>query len=166
MCGIFAYKGNGNAAEIVFNGLKKLEYRGYDSWGIAFKEDSEIKIIKKAGRIEDFREKLPAKSHFAIGHTRWATHGSVTEENAHPHLSNNKNIAVIHNGIIENYAELKEFLIKNGYKFISQTDTEVIPNLIQYNMKNNNFEDAVKNTLKKLEGSFAIAAISRDSENI
>ena len=166
MCGIFAYKGNGNAAEIVFNGLKKLEYRGYDSWGIAFKEDSEIKVIKRVGRIENFKENIQTKSHFAIGHTRWATHGSVTEENAHPHLSNNKNIAVIHNGIIENYAELKEFLIKNGYKFISQTDTEVIPNLIQYNMKNNNFEDAVKNTLKKLEGSFAIAAISRDSENI
>ncbi|MBU4284014.1 MAG: glutamine--fructose-6-phosphate transaminase (isomerizing), partial [Nanoarchaeota archaeon] len=166
MCGIFAYKGNGNATEIVFNGLKKLEYRGYDSWGMAFKEDSNIKIIKRVGRIEDFKEKLSSKSHFAIGHTRWATHGSVTEANAHPHLSNNKKIAVIHNGIIENYAELKKFLIKNGYKFISQTDTEVIPNLIQYNMKNNNFEDAVKNTLKKLEGSFAIAIINKDSENI
>ena len=166
MCGIFAYKGNGNAAEIVFNGLKKLEYRGYDSWGMAFKQDSEIKIIKRVGRIEDFKEKLPAKSHLAIGHTRWATHGSVTEANAHPHLSNNKKIFVIHNGIIENYQELKEFLIKKGYKFISQTDTEVIPNLIQYNMKNHDFEDAVKNTLKKLEGSFAIAVINKDSENI
>ena len=166
MCGIFAYKGKGNATEIVFNGLKKLEYRGYDSWGMAIKEDSEINIIKKVGKIEDFKEKLPNKSHFAIGHTRWATHGSVTETNAHPHLSNNKKIAVIHNGIIENYEELKEFLIKKGYKFISQTDTEVIPNLIQDNMENCNFEDAVKNTLKKLEGSFAIVAISKDSENI
>ena len=166
MCGIFAYKGKGNATEIVFNGLKKLEYRGYDSWGMAFKQDSKINIIKKVGRIENFKEKLPSQTHFAIGHTRWATHGSVTEANAHPHLSNNKKIAVIHNGIIENYEELKNFLIKKGYKFISQTDTEVIPNLIQYNMKDNNFENAVKNTLKKLEGSFAIAAINKDSENI
>jgi len=166
MCGIFAYKGKGNAAEIVFNGLKKLEYRGYDSWGMAFKQNSKIDIIKRVGRIEDFKEKLPIKSHLAIGHTRWATHGSVTETNAHPHLSNNKKIAVIHNGIIENYIGLKEFLIKKGYKFKSETDTEVIPNLIQENMKNSGFEEAVKKTLKKLEGSFAVVVINNDSENI
>ncbi len=165
MCGIFAYKGNGNAAEIVLNGLKKLEYRGYDSWGMAFKQDSKINIIKRVGRIGDFRENFP-KSHLAIGHTRWATHGSVTEANAHPHLSNNKKIFVIHNGIIENYAELKESLIKKGYKFKSETDTEVIPNLIQENMKSSGFEDAVKKALKRLEGSFAIAAINNDSENV
>jgi glucosamine--fructose-6-phosphate aminotransferase (isomerizing) len=166
MCGIFAYKGKRNATKTVFEGLKKLEYRGYDSWGMAFKKENKIQVIKKIGKIADFNGKLPEDADYAMGHTRWATHGKVNESNAHPQLSNNKKIAVIHNGIIDNYIKLKGILIGKGYTFKSHTDTEVIPNLIQENMKNNDFETAVKKSLKKFEGSFAIVAIEQDSNKI
>lgn len=164
MCGIIGYKGNKNATEIAIEGLKKLEYRGYDSWGIALK-NKEINLIKKVGKIGDFSNvsKLN-KSKIAIGHTRWATHGKVTEENAHPHISCDKKIAVVHNGIIENFQELKKELEKK-HKFVSGTDTEVIPHLIEENMKLG-FEEAVKKTLKRLEGNYAIVAIHQDEEKI
>lgn len=167
MCGIIGYKGSRNANEIVIKGIKKLEYRGYDSWGFAYK-DSKIKFHKQVGRIGDFSTRnLKEKSNIAIAHTRWATHGAVTAKNAHPHLSNNKEIAVAHNGIVENYQELREFLKKKGFKFISETDTEIIPNLIQYFMKKGSKpKDAVRKALNKLEGSFAIVAIFKNSSQI
>src|SRR3989338_5749721 len=152
MCGIFGYIGKKNPAEIVVNGLKKLEYRGYDSWGIAIKNRSNnSNNPNKQSNVSIFHEKhvgkignasLPHKSlshkeeifsefnnnetAIGIGHTRWATHGGVTEQNAHPHFSCDKGIAVVHNGIIENFDSLKKLLIKEGHKFSSQTDTEVI----------------------------------------
>ena len=169
MCGIIGYKGSRNANEVVVKGLKRLEYRGYDSWGIVAKEDSKFNVFKKVGKIGDFSfEDLNfKKTNAAIGHTRWATTGAVTQKNAHPHLSQNNKIAVVHNGIIENYQELREELIKKGYKFISETDTEVIPQYIQYFMDNGkDFFDATKAALKKTEGYFAIAAINKDSSDI
>lgn len=164
MCGIICYKGKKNATEIVTDGLKRLEYRGYDSWGIAFKNDK-LDIIKKVGKIGDFYGASKLKeSHVAIGHTRWATHGGATEANAHPHISCDKKIAVVHNGIIENFQELRKELEKR-HKFVSETDTEVIPHLIEENM-HLGFEEAVKAALKRLEGNYAIVAVHEKEEKI
>jgi len=157
MCGIIGYIGDKNAIEIVCYGLKKVEYRGYDSAGIAFEENNQIKLIKDVGTIINI---IPedAKNHSkkAIGHTRWATHGPPCKENAHPHLDCTKKIAIIHNGIIENYLSLKEELIKKGHRFESETDSEVLAHLIEEELKKekNSFE-AVKKAIKKIEGSFA-----------
>ncbi|MFC1800770.1 isomerizing glutamine--fructose-6-phosphate transaminase [Nanoarchaeota archaeon] len=167
MCGIIAYKGKQNANEIVLEGLKQLEYRGYDSWGIASLKDSTINIIKKTGKIGEINKIDLPDSNIAISHTRWATHGSVTELNAHPHISQNNKIAVVHNGIIENYQELRKFLENNGLKFKSETDTEIIPQYIEYLMDNGKtFEQATIETLRKIEGSFAIVAICAKSDKI
>jgi len=164
MCGIIGYKGNKNATSIVIEGLKLLEYRGYDSWGIASK-NHELDIIKRVGKIGDFQDKSKLKkSNIAIGHTRWATHGKVTEANAHPHTSCDRRVAVVHNGIIENFQELKKGLEKN-HRFLSETDTEVIPRLIEENMKEG-FEEAVKISLNRLEGRYAIVAINQDEDKI
>src|SRR3989344_2784742 len=131
MCGIFGYVGKkDNAAEIVFEGLKLLEYRGYDSWGVAVRNGKGVDVDKHVGKIGQARVNLLG-SNIGIGHTRWATHGGVTVENAHPHLDCKKQIAVIHNGIVENYQELKDKLIAKGHKFLSETDTEVIAHLIE-----------------------------------
>jgi glucosamine--fructose-6-phosphate aminotransferase (isomerizing) len=168
MCGIIAYKGIRNASEVVLKGLKSLEYRGYDSWGISVKKNS-INTLKNIGRIGGVSLKdlnLPV-SNIGIGHTRWATHGSVTEVNAHPHLSEDQKIAVVHNGIIENYQELRDFLKQKGIKFKSQTDTEIIPQYISFLMKQGkNFEDSTKEVLNNLEGSFAIVAINQESDEL
>lgn len=164
MCGIMAYKGKGNAASAAVNGLKKLEYRGYDSWGIALLGNPGIEVIKKVGKIGDFSGELKECS-AAIAQTRWATHGSVSERNAHPHLSCDKAIAVVHNGIIENYNELKAIL-EEKHKFVSQTDTEVIPHLIEEELKSNDFEEAVRRSLMQLEGTFAVAVMNKDCSKI
>ena len=135
MCGIVGYIGKQKAYPILINGLKALEYRGYDSAGIALFDSGELKISKEKGRVKNLDDNSDLKSSnssIGIAHTRWATHGVPSSDNAHPHLDNSGNFAVVHNGIIENYLELKEFLSKNGYKFKSETDTEVIPNLIHY----------------------------------
>jgi len=168
MCGIIGYIGKKQAAPILFEGLKRLEYRGYDSAGIAV-VCGKIFLRKDVGKVEEIGSKLGftnLKGNIGIAHTRWATHGVISKENAHPHLSNNKKIAIVHNGIIENYQKLKKFLISKGFKFYSQTDTEVIPNLIEYFMRNRNFEDSVKETLKKLEGSYAIVALHEGEDKI
>lgn len=169
MCGIFGVVNdkNNQAAQTVLNGLKKLEYRGYDSWGISIIPDGgkEINVDKHIGKIGQAKTNLP-KGLIALGHTRWATHGGVTDENAHPHLDCQKKIAVIHNGIVENYQEVKEELVKKGHKFISETDTEVIAHLIEEKLKNKPIVDAVFETFKTLRGSNAIAVLDLQSKTI
>ena len=169
MCGIIGYIGKKEAAPLVLEGLKKLEYRGYDSAGIASIDSNQILIKKGVGKLEKVFPNAFSISNLtgniAIGHTRWATHGKVSVRNSHPHLSNNKKIAVVHNGIIENYQELRKFLIANGFKLYSETDTEVIPNLIQYHISTGKtFVESVKSTLKELKGSYAILVISNDEK--
>ncbi len=166
MCGIIGYKGKKDGVEIVLKGLKRLEYRGYDSWGIAGLDDSTLKIIKNTGKIGELeRQEVPISSaHLALGHTRWATHGGVTRFNAHPQLSMSGKIAVVHNGIVENYQELREEMEQRGYRFISQTDTEIIPHLIEHFVKEgNSFKDAVMKTIQRIEGSFALVALDKTS---
>ena len=169
MCGIFAYIGNkSNAAEIVSNGLKRLDYRGYDSWGIAVQTESGIVVEKKAGKISDIKHfnSLPQSS-MAIAHTRWATTGGVTDVNAHPHYSTDKSFALAQNGIVENYEELRDSLKEKGYSFISETDTEVIVRLIEEKKKTaKNLKDAVSLAFQELEGRNTIILITHDKQII
>lgn len=169
MCGIIGYIGSKEAVPILLDGLKKLEYRGYDSAGIAVLKDNKIEIKKSKGKIailEDLLKKSIPKGSTGLGHTRWATHGKPNNLNAHPHSGCNSEIVVVHNGIIENYLLLKERLISEGHNFVSETDTEVLPHLIESNYKDN-LTSAVKESLKEIEGSYAIGVIStRDPEKI
>ena len=162
MCGIFGYTGNKQAQQLVIQGLKHLEYRGYDSSGIAMQNgQSAIHVIKTHGKIKNLEEilkKQPLKGTTAVGHTRWATHGTPSQENAHPHLDNENQIAVVHNGIIENYFDLRKTLEAEGAHFRSETDTEVIVHLIAKYYKGN-LENAVRRALRDLKGTYAIAAI-------
>jgi glutamine---fructose-6-phosphate transaminase (isomerizing) len=169
MCGIFAYSGpQKRAAEIVIEGLKKLEYRGYDSWGVAYNEKNKLSLLKQVGKIGeyDIKSNPLGESSLAIGHSRWATHGGVTVENAHPHTDENMEFAIVHNGIIENYRELKANLIKKGHIFQSQTDTEVIVHLIEEEAKTHDFVTATKIALAQLHGRYAILAIRRNEHKI
>ena len=163
MCGIFGIINDekNQAAQTVLDGLKKLEYRGYDSWGIALKvaDSHEILLDKHIGKIGDATTSLPEGGRIAIGHTRWATHGGVTDANAHPHLDCTKNIAVIHNGIVENYQELQSELRKLKHAFVSETDTEVIAHLIEEEMKTQPLFAATLTAFKKLIGSNAIVVL-------
>ena len=169
MCGIVGYIGKQKATPILINGLLSLEYRGYDSSGLAVIENNEITVLKDKGRVNNLKELTQnhdLTSHIGIAHTRWATHGKPSKENAHPHLDNSGQFAVVHNGIIENYHELREFLTQKGYHFLSQTDTEVIPNLIHYYYANgiadeDPFLRAVKSAVDDLKGSYAIEVISK-----
>lgn len=166
MCGIFGYIGKkDNTAEMTLEGLKLLEYRGYDSWGIAVKDGKKIAFEKHIGKIGDANVNLPS-SNTGIGHTRWATHGGVTNENAHPHMDCNNQIAVIHNGIVENYSEIKRELINKGHKFLSETDTEIIPHLIEENLKSEGFATAVKKSFNRLTGLNAIVVLNSASSEI
>lgn len=168
MCGIVGYIGKGDGAPAVIDGLKRLEYRGYDSWGIAANEGDKIKFHKQVGKIGGFdlkKELSGFAGGICIGHTRWATHGGVTEKNSHPHFSCDKKIAVVHNGIVENYQELRNKLEKKGHKFVSQTDTEVIAHLIEENLKSVKAKkDAVLKTLRELEGSYALGIMFAGEE--
>ena len=165
MCGIVGYTGTQNAAPVLLEGLKKLEYRGYDSAGIAVLNDGSISISKVTGRIAGLAEKtedgrlLPGVT--GIGHTRWATHGAPTEPNAHPHTSNDGRFAVVHNGIIENYMELREELTRKGYHFESETDTEVVVHLVEMYYRGN-LKQAVMRTSARLQGSYALGIICAD----
>ncbi len=167
MCGIVGYIGTQKASPILINGLLRLEYRGYDSAGIATIENGEISVMKDKGRVKNLYNLEGINDLIGtvgIAHTRWATHGKPSKENSHPHLDNSKTFSFVHNGIIENYNELKSFLTDNGYTFYSQTDTEIIPNLIHYYyVKNadNNILKAVKDACLDLKGSFAIEVISK-----
>ena len=167
MCGIVGYIGTQAATDILISGLERLEYRGYDSAGVATVTEGAIHCTKAKGKLYNLREKLDRevnKSQIGIGHTRWATHGKPEEHNAHPHLDAQTNVAVVQNGIIENYRELKEQLISQGVEFASETDTEVIPHLIaQYLKETDSLLTAVQKTIAKLEGAFAIAVISAEN---
>ncbi len=170
MCGIVGYIGNHKAKEILINGLLSLEYRGYDSAGLSTVEDNKIVVMKEKGRVANLEalsgiDKLEGT--VGIAHTRWATHGKPSKENAHPQTDNSNTFAVVHNGIIENYADLRKFLTDNGYTFFSQTDTEVIPNLIHYYFSNDKSDNtiekllrATKNAVSDLKGSYAIEVLS------
>lgn len=167
MCGIVGYTGKRQAYPVVLKGLKRLEYRGYDSSGVALRNDNGLHIYKKKGRVTEMEEEIVGKdvnATIGIGHTRWATHGEPNDVNAHPHKSNNGKLAMIHNGIIENYAPLKQDLINKGYTFSSDTDTEVLLNFIEDIQKNNNcgLEEALRIALKRIVGAYCILIISED----
>ena len=168
MCGIVGYIGKKEKTlEVLINGLSSLEYRGYDSAGIAYKKGNDIEIIKSVGRISNLKEKINFKeqTNLGIGHTRWATHGGVNEENSHPH--NVGNITLVHNGIIENYAELKEELIRQGYQFKSQTDTEVACALIDSIYKEEkDILKSINKAIKKIEGSYAFGILVNNDDNL
>lgn len=164
MCGIVGYIGDKNATDILLEGLSKLEYRGYDSAGIAVIKDGNIQVEKHKGRLSVLEESLKDKDmvgNLGIGHTRWATHGEPSDVNSHPHLNNDHSIAVVHNGIIENYLVLREELMEKGYEFISETDTEVIPCLIDY-YYDGDLVEAVKKAVSRLEGAYALGIIHKD----
>ncbi len=167
MCGIVGYIGSKMATPILINGLKKLEYRGYDSAGVAIFGDNELKVIKSKGRLAILENKVNEdmpKGSIGIGHTRWATHGEPNDLNSHPHISRSGKIAVVHNGIIENYMELKEFLQSEGYEFVSETDTEVVAHLIDYHYKGDIVE-AVIESINEVEGSYALGVICNDCDD-
>lgn len=172
MCGIVGYIGHEQKGiPIVLSGLQSLEYRGYDSAGIAYMLDGQIELSKQTGRVQSLTDSLgqpqPA-SNTAIGHTRWATHGTPTVANAHPHFNKDRSIMVVHNGIIENYAELRESLQRHGYEFVSDTDTEVVPHLLDYySQQTDRFEVAFSHTLKQLRGAYGLLAMtSRDPDTL
>lgn len=170
MCGIVAYIGKKQAFPIVLKGLKRLEYRGYDSAGIAVLNGAALNMFKRSGKVanlEAYAMEHNTEGHAAIGHTRWATHGLPNDINAHPHFSNDESIAVIHNGIIENYDTLKKELISHGYTFQSETDTEVLVHLIDDIRKNDDLSiaEAVRRALHHVEGAYAIVVISKDNPN-
>ena len=161
MCGIVGYFGNRNASSLLVSGLSKLEYRGYDSAGVAILNDGNVTVAKCKGRLANLEAKLqeePVEGFVGIGHTRWATHGSPSDVNSHPHTNADGTIAVVHNGIIENYIRIKEWLSEKGYVFKSDTDTEVIPHLVDYYYKGD-LLSAVMEATEKLEGSYAIGVI-------
>ena len=166
MCSIIGYIGSNDAAPILVRALEKMEYRGYDSVGIATKTKNEINIKKGVGKVAEVKtnenlQQMAGK--IGIGHTRWATHGGVTKQNAHPHYSNSSNLAIVHNGIIENFQELRADLLSDGYKFESETDTEVIVNLIQQNFeKTSDVKEAIIQTISKLKGHYAFVAMFQD----
>ena len=166
MCGIVGYIGKRQAVDLLVEGLSKLEYRGYDSAGVAIIEDEKISVRKLKGRLANLENDLNANSingYIGIGHTRWATHGEPSDVNSHPHSNGNASISVVHNGIIENYMKLREWLTSKGYEFLSETDTEVIPNLVDYYYRDGgNLFDAVVKATSKLEGSFAIGVIANN----
>ena len=168
MCGIVGYVGFRNASDVILDGLKRLEYRGYDSAGIAVKVDGHLEVVKKAGKLQVLADAL--KEHrlsgqFGVGHTRWATHGAPTDPNAHPHATEKGEIVVVHNGIIENYLPLKEGLIARGHTFTSETDSEVLAHLIEEKYRGDLVE-AVRLALAEAYGAYALVVVHRDHEEI
>ena len=162
MCGIVGYIGSKQAAPILLEGLAKLEYRGYDSAGIAVYGGEDIQVCKAKGRLKVLSELThdgaTLSGTVGIGHTRWATHGAPSDVNSHPHFNRNKTIAVVHNGIIENYTKLKKMLQEKGYLFVSETDTEVVAHLLDYYYKGNALE-AIAKVMHRIEGSYALGIL-------
>src|SRR3954453_17613288 len=169
MCGIVGYVGNKQVVPLIIDGLRKLEYRGYDSAGIAVvDENHDLKIQRAEGKLRNLEEVLrqkPLDGEYGIGHTRWATHGRPTEENAHPHRDCTGRIVVVHNGIIENYLDLKQQLQKEGHRFVTETDTEIVAHLVEREMKEDGLENAVRRALLYMRGLFALVLISADDPN-
>lgn len=168
MCGIVGYIGNRKAIPVLINGLSKLEYRGYDSAGVSVNEGGTLKVIKCKGRLsclEDLLVDEELNSCMGIGHTRWATHGEPNDVNSHPHISQSGEIVVVHNGIIENYIQIKEFLIGQGYSFRSETDTEVIAHLVEYYYEGS-LVDAVMKVIDEIEGSYALGVLCKHEEDM
>ncbi|HYY99320.1 MAG TPA: class II glutamine amidotransferase, partial [Pyrinomonadaceae bacterium] len=167
MCGIVGYVGNKQVVPVILDGLRKLEYRGYDSAGIAVVDEGQQLDIRRAeGKLRNLEEAIrlkPLDGTYGIGHTRWATHGRPTEENAHPHRDCTGRVVVVHNGIVENYLQLKERLRKTDHNFVTETDTEVIAHLIEEYLRDEpSFERAVQRTVRDLRGIFALSIISVD----
>src|SRR5215472_17299726 len=174
MCGIVGYIGPKKVVPVVIEGLRKLEYRGYDSAGIAVVNGTgKIDIRRAAGKLrnlDDVLAKSPLEGTYGIGHTRWATHGRPTEENAHPHRDCTGEIVVVHNGIIENYLEVKEQLQREGHKFVTETDTEIVAHLVEKNLKDGNggtipLEEAVRKSLGQIRGIYALVFLSTTDPN-
>ena len=170
MCGIVSYYGKKDCVPFLMNGLRRLEYRGYDSSGVALMDDGHIKAVKKAGKVHELHEKIkesPINGSIGIAHTRWATHGEPNDINAHPHQDKTGKIYLIHNGIIENYSTLKEILIRKGFQFKSETDTEALVNLISdiYYANGLNFEQSVEAALNQVVGTYGIVAFCSDEPN-
>jgi len=165
MCGIIGYIGPKPVVPVILDGLRRLEYRGYDSAGVAVVQDGQIEIRRSAGKLINLETSIQAKpmrGDYGLGHTRWATHGRPTEENAHPHRDGSGRIVVVHNGIIENYLEIKRELIAEGHKFESETDTEVVAHLVQKESKGDGLENAVLRAMKRVRGLFALVLLSAD----
>lgn len=164
MCGIVGYVGNRQASNLLVEGLSKLEYRGYDSAGIAVINNGKVEIRKHKGRLSNLVEELSnnsAEGTIGIGHTRWATHGEPSDVNSHPHQASKGDITVVHNGIIENYRELKEILILQGYQFHSETDSEVVVHMMDYYYKKEkNLQKALERVITRIEGSYALCIVS------
>ena len=163
MCGIIGYAGSRKASEVITDGLKRLEYRGYDSVGLAIRNPGGVDLRKDKGPIETVSALLQftgIEGNMGIGHTRWATHGSVCKENSHPHSDCSGKIVIVHNGVVENYLKLRKSLSEKGHLFISQTDSEVIAHLIEEHSKNDPLPLAFRKAIAELEGSYAVAMIS------
>src|SRR2546423_2918576 len=168
MCGIIGYIGDKQVLPILIDGLRRLEYRGYDSAGVAVVRDGTIELRRSAGKLARLEEALtvnPIDGEYGIGHTRWATHGRPTEENAHPHRDCTGRIVVVHNGIIENYLDLKRQLEADGHRFVTETDAEMVGHLVEREMKQDGLENAVRRALLYMRGLFALVLISADDPN-
>src|SRR5574339_527904 len=168
MCGIIGYIGGKQVLPILIDGLRRLEYRGYDSAGVAVVRNGSIELRRSAGklaRLEEVIATAPLEGDYGVGHTRWATHGRPTEENAHPHRDCTGRIVVVHNGIIENYLDLKQQLQSEGHTFITETDTEIVAHLVEREMKDDGLENAVRRALLYMRGLFALVLISADDPN-
>src|SRR6202049_1368895 len=165
MCGIIGYIGPKPVVPILIDGLRRLEYRGYDSAGVAVVHNGAVELRRSAGklsRLEDVISLNPLSGEYGVGHTRWATHGRATEQNAHPHRDCTGKIVVVHNGIIENYLDLKQELQRQGHKFVTETDTEIVAHLVEREMKDDGLENAVRRALMLMRGLFALVLISAD----
>ena len=170
MCGIIGYVGHQEAAPILLDGLARMEYRGYDSAGVAVRTGDGLQVKKSKGRLKVLSDMINGGADLpgtlGIGHTRWATHGEPNDVNAHPHVSESGNIALVHNGIIENYLELKEYLMSKGVKFLSETDSEVVAHLLEFHYNEcHDIIEAVGRVLRRIEGSYALGIISSDMPN-
>src|SRR5437868_15352950 len=165
MCGIIGYIGSKDVVPVLIEGLRRLEYRGYDSAGVAVVRDGAIDLRRSAGKLSNLEQVIridPIDGDYGVGHTRWATHGRPTEENAHPHRDCTGKVVVVHNGIIENYLDLKLELQAQGHVFVTETDTEIVAHLVEREMKNDGLENAVRRALMLVRGLFALVLISAD----
>src|SRR5947208_7410192 len=165
MCGIIGYIGPKEVVPVLIDGLRRLEYRGYDSAGVAVVRNGAVNLRRSAGKLsnlEDVIDADPISGDYGVGHTRWATHGRPTEENAHPHRDCTGKIVVVHNGIIENYLDLKQELQQQGHRFVTETDTEIIAHLVEREMKADGLENAARRALMLMRGLFALVLISAD----